>query len=85
MEVYWWGAGVVMAAGLVLGVVLWRGGMPFSRYQGGRFAPDDVVGVVALAACLATVWPLLVPFALRALWRWMWKSAAPPGGHDPGR
>lgn len=84
MEVYLWGAGVVVAAGLVLGIVKWRAGMPFSRYQGDHFS-YDVVNVVALAACLAMVWPLLVPFALHALWRWLWKNAGPPGGHDPGR
>lgn len=82
MEVYLWGAGVVVAAGLVLSMVKWRAGMPFSRYQGDHPAPDDVFGIVALAACLATVWPLLVPFTLHALWKWLRKNAAPPGGDD---
>lgn len=84
MEVYLWGLGVVVAAGLVLGVVKWHAGMPFSRYQGDHFS-HDVVNIVVMAACLAIVWPLLAPFALHALWRWLWKNAGPLGGHDPGR
>lgn len=85
MAAYWWGAGAVVAASLVWGVVLWRGGMPLYRNDGDHRPPGGVVGLVGLAACLATVWPILVPFALHALWRWLWRNAGPPGGHDPGR
>ena len=83
MAAYWWGAGVVVAAGLVLGVVMWRGGMPLWRdYDDHRL---DVAGLVFSVACMSIAWPVLVPFALHALWRWLWKNAGPPGGDDPGR
>jgi hypothetical protein len=39
--------------------------MPLWRYQGDHYS-YGVVNIVALAVCLATVWPLVIPFALYA-------------------
>lgn len=85
MKVYLWGAGAVVAAGVVWGVVLWRGGMPLWLDRGDHRPPGGAGGIVIMVAFMALVWPYFALLAAYALWKWLWKNAAPPGGGDPER
>ncbi|USX15324.1 hypothetical protein NHH88_05925 [Oxalobacteraceae bacterium OTU3CAMAD1] len=85
MEVYALGVCMMAAAGLVWGVVLWRGGMPLWIDRGNHRPTGGASGAVMMVAVMALVWPYYAFLAAYALCKWLWRNAGPPGGGDQGR